>query len=197
MKNKNRLLAFIIFCSTSSSGFADEICKNIKENVPIIDKNACPGEGCKLGEWTADEKIAVFDKANGKKEIFQLKPNEKFSAIYSENHVIPVKIEVVEPSRLNSTYPSLNLKKGDSFLLFTNKGEGMMSACINGKKLSVDCTAIANMEDTCKAQGKISARSISGHGPKATWWVKVQNSKGKEGWITGWGHKIRGQDKFE
>ncbi len=195
MKENVVILALAVSALNSGTVWAADPCQSMKANEITIDKGVCPGEGCQLGDWAADELIGVLDKPNGNKKVFSLEAKEKFTAVYGENHVMPVEVEVTDVTN-SSLLPLKNFKKGDVFMLFTNEGEGIMSACFGGKRFSVDCTAITNMSDTCKASKMTWARAVDGHGPKETWWVKVRNASGKEGWIKGYGHKIKGQDKF-
>jgi hypothetical protein len=177
-------------------------CSKITEKAHVIDTDVCPGEGCQLGEWTAEEKIPVLDKVDGK-EISSIAKGEKFKAVYGENHVEPVKIEVLKSPSKGDVSDAALLKvkwnKGDSFLLLTNMGEAWFKACLKTKELiDVECTGIQNMEDTCKPDPKGTwAKSLSGTGPKETWWVKVKFANHKEGWIQGHRYLVLGSDRFE
>jgi hypothetical protein len=126
-----------------------------------IDSNHCPGEGCQLGQWKTDEKIVIFDKPSGNKEIGVISEGEIFTAITGDVYLTPLEVILNQTIEPYDSLGTLTLSPGRKYYILSNIGEGHSKIWINGR--------IMQHEDL--------------YNPTQKWWVKVETTKGITGWI--------------
>src|SRR2546421_691658 len=88
-------------------------------------KGACPFEGCQFGKWKAKSAIKLYDKPFGQSVVATLRQGEQVEAVTGEEHVNPVKIEVI--------YPHGRFKKGDVIETDQEYAECGLGYWLNGK----------------------------------------------------------------
>jgi len=154
-----------------------------------VDENFCPGEGCQFGEWKVIKEISVYDQPNGQRIVGKLQPGKLIRALTGNVYVKPVPVVVL--------YPKNDFRKGETFYLLSNVGEGIVKTWRSGKIGEVDYEGISGLWDhnctnvSAKCWARTEAREIS-----QVWWVKIESSDLK-GWIKDPSANVEGSDRFE
>jgi hypothetical protein len=152
-----------------------------KPNLPKIDENACPFEGCQFGAWTATDQVQVFSTwKEDHKPVVTISKGEAVTAITGVHITFePSEIQVTEP------IPDYGLKPGDTIYGYMYKGEGVISAWFNGYWVEdFDGTGIANAGCNRNCNAKLVKEG------RVEWWVEIKTQNGTTGWT-------KETDKFE
>jgi len=154
---------------------------------PTIINNACPFEGCTMGEWIAENDLNVYSSYNkDTKAISSISYGERIQAIrgiFSISQFGEVKI-----TKTNDYFP-LN----DTIFILAYKGEGSYMLWYKGKIF--DDHFIFWEEKNSSGQ-KIYGRKIKNL--KSDWWVYIKKLNNIEGWILMKdGIKFSGMDAFD
>jgi hypothetical protein len=97
--------------------------------LPLYDWNACPGEGCGYGRWTARKSIIVYDTWKQKRRILaRLTAGEKVLGVTGV--VITFRPGIIWMTR---DLPNTELKRGDTILTYAYRGEGESAVWFNGR----------------------------------------------------------------
>ena len=159
--------------------------------LPFLDWNACPFEGCTYSKWTAAEEVDVLDT---------WEPNRKLIATLSTNAVVTGVSGVVityKPGiiRLNSDLPQDDLRRGDTILTYTYRGEGFSAVWFKGRFYHDYDITFAKWPDGSGCLGPDCAGTYADLGEKV-WWAKVKMSSGVVGWVNMNEAKFEGVDQF-
>lgn len=159
--------------------------------LPFLDWNACPFEGCTYGEWTATEAVEVFDT---------WKPSRRRIAILPVKAVVTGVSGVVITSkpgviRLNKDLPQDDLRRGDTILTYTYRGEGSSAAWFKGRFYHDYDITFAKWPDGSGCLGTECAGTYVDLGEKI-WWAKVKMRSGLVGWVNMNKAKFVGVDQF-
>ncbi len=138
--------------------------------LPFLDWNACPFEGCTYGEWTAGAAVEVFDT---------WKPDRKRIATLPAKAVVRAVSGVVIISkpgviRLNKDLPEDDLRRGDTILTYTYRGEGLSAAWFKGRFYREYDITFTKWPDGSGSLGADCAGTYVDLGEKV-WWAKVKN----------------------
>lgn len=140
--------------------------QNSRPPMPFLDKGACPFECCTYRDWTVDRATTIRSAmSDGSSIAFRLRKGERVKGMTGV--VItsqPGQVRVLKQTKIGR----FNAKPGDILYLLTYQGEGFHKVWFRGR------TSSEETYDTALF------RPISE--PKAVWWVKVRNSRGKIGW---------------
>jgi hypothetical protein len=146
-----------------------------KPELPKIDENACPFEGCQFGAWTATEDVQLYStwKADGK-PVAKLAKGDAVTARTGVNITFePSEIVVTAPM------PAYGLKPGDTIFGYMNYGEGVFSAWFNGYWVEqFDGSGFSSENGGC-------SRNCTGKWLKEgriEWWVEIKTKDGLTGW---------------
>jgi len=157
--------------------------------LPFFDWNACPGEGCKFGKWTAKTSVPLYDSwGNKRKEIGNINAGE--SVIAWTGVVITYKPGVI---RLDRDVPvsefqkenapvAIDLKRGDTILTYTYLGEGFSAATVKGKYYLAFDISFTRWPDGSGCGGEHCAATYVDMGSKK-WWVQAKLRSGKMAWV--------------
>jgi hypothetical protein len=145
-------------------------------HLPVIDRNACPFEGCTFRNWLVTKDSPLFStwEKDGK-TIGTLKKDQVVTGLTGV-HITwePDRIQVLKP------IPELHLQPGDIILRYQYLGEGFANVWVNGEwKESYDLTFVTEM-DNSGCLRDCPAKVIS-EGRK-DWWVRVKTPQGTIGW---------------
>ncbi len=149
--------------------------------VPYVQKDVCPGEGCHYGDWIAEKSTPVFAKeGNTSSRILTLKPDEIFTAIRGNVHVTkPGVVLVASPVYVkeNTGSRELRLEKGDTIFVLTEYGEGLVNVWHEGE--------LYQIWEFWNAPGSFlrDAKGVLIESPQSEWWVFIKTRKGRFGWI--------------
>src|SRR4051812_19732336 len=97
--------------------------------LPFYDWNACPFEGCSYRQWIAQKQIVVYStwKPN-RQAIAQLSKGD--SVLGVTGVVITFKPGII---RLDRDLPEQNLRRGETILTYTYRGESFSSVWFKGR----------------------------------------------------------------
>lgn len=162
---------------------------NTPPPMPWIQEGVCPEGHCNLGQWTACSTIvATRDKRSNSPAVFTLRRGEEFTALISDVHVTKPG-QVVFRSILSTA-----LEKQDTaglvltFIVFTpadtlypllQVGERQTVWWFGG---AVDTGADFWRPDPAVYRPHELAASKLIQSPTSTWWIRIRNSRGQEGW---------------
>jgi hypothetical protein len=145
-------------------------------SLPVIDKNACPFEGCTFRKWVVLADSTIFSSWNeDRKPVATLKKGDVVTGL-TGMHIThePDRIRVFKP------IPELRLQPGDIVLRYMYHGEGSADIWIKGHwEKSYDCTFITE-KDGSGCLGDCVAKVVSEG--KKDWWVELKTAKGSIGW---------------
>jgi hypothetical protein len=137
-----------------------------KPPTPFVDKGACPFECCTYREWTVDKATLVRSAMRDRASVtFRLKRGERVQGMTGV--VItsqPGVVRVLKRTKIGR----FTANPGDRLYLLTYVGEGFHKVWFRGNI----------SEEETYDETKFSAISK----PKAVWWVKVKNRRGRIGW---------------
>jgi hypothetical protein len=146
--------------------------------LPFYDWSACPFEGCAYREWTARKATIVYDTWEEKrKQVASLAVGEKVTGVTGV--VITLRPGVI---RMDRDLPEAGLKRGDTILTYTNRGEGFAAAWFKGTYYSEFDISFAKLPDGGGCGGAHCAATYTDLG-KISWWAQVKLSSGRMGWV--------------
>jgi hypothetical protein len=146
--------------------------------LPFLDWNACPFEGCTYGEWTAAVAVEVFDTWKPSRKRITTLPTKAVVTGVS-GVVITYKPGVI---RLTEDLPEDDLRRGDTILTYTYRGEGFSAAWFKRRFYREYDITFAKWPDGSGCLGKDCAANYVDLGEKV-WWAKVKMSSGVVGWV--------------
>src|SRR5580704_9140864 len=137
-------------------------------SLPVVDKNACPFEGCSFRKWVVLTGSTIFSSWHeGRNPVAKLKKGDVVTGLTGV-HI------TYEPDRIRvlKSIPELHLQPGDIVLQYMYHGEGCWDIWSNGEwKKEYGCSFIT--EENAK---------VISEGKKA-WWVQLKTAEGSIGWI--------------
>ncbi len=160
-------------------------------SLPFFDWNACPFEGCTYGEWTAAATVEVFDTWKPSRKRIATIPTKAVVTGVS-GVVITYKPGVI---RLNEDLSQDDLRRGDTILTYTYRGEGFSAAWFKGRFYREYDITFAKWPDGSGCLGNDCAANYVDLGEKV-WWAKVKIRSGVVGWVNMNEAKFGGVDQF-
>ncbi len=146
--------------------------------LPYYDWNVCPFEGCSYRQWTAQGRIVVYSTwRENRRPIAHLASGD--SVIGLRGVVITFKPGVI---RMDRDLPEQNLKRGETILTYTYRGEGFSAAWVKGKYYSDFDISFAKWPDGQGCGGAHCAATYLDLGKKV-WWAEVRLKSGRNGWV--------------
>ena len=146
--------------------------------LPFLDWKACPFEGCAYREWTARKAIAVYDTWEQKRRpVARLSPGDIVTGVTGV--VITFKPGVI---RMDRELTPEKLKRGDTILTYTYRGEGFSAVWFNGRYYSEFDISFAKWPDGSGCGGAHCAATYADLGNKV-WWAQVKLKSGSAGWV--------------
>jgi hypothetical protein len=146
--------------------------------LPFYDWKACPFEGCSYRQWTAQKEIAVYDTwKQDRQAIAQLSKGD--SVIGETGVVITFRPGVI---RLDRDLPEQNLRRGETILTYTYRGEGFSAVWFKGLYYSEFDISFARWPDGSGCGGTHCAATYVEMGEKV-WWAEVKLKSGRSGWV--------------
>jgi hypothetical protein len=141
--------------------------------LPYIDWNACPGEGCTYGPWTARKPTAVYNTWKQGRAIAHLVKGDKVVAVTGA--VITFRPGVI---RMDRDLPELNLKAGDTILTYAYRSEGFSAVWFHGSYQSE-----FDISFSSPGCGGAYCAATSIDPGRKVWWAQVKLSSGRVGWV--------------
>jgi len=159
--------------------------------LPFFDWNVCPFEGCTYGKWTAAAAVEVFDTWKpGRKQIATLPAKAVVTGVLGV--VITYKPGVI---RLNNDLAHDDLRRGDTVLTYTYRGEGFSAVWFKGRFYREYDITFTKWPDGSGCLGTDCAGTYVDLGEKV-WWAKVRMRSGVVGWVNMNKAEFGGVDRF-
>jgi hypothetical protein len=156
--------------------------------LPFLDSGACPFEGCSYREWTARKPVTVYDTwKDTRKVISRVRAGDKVTGLTGV--VVTFRPGVV---RLDRDLPE-HLRKGDTILTYSYRGEGFSAVWVNGKYESEFDISFTKWPDGTGCGGAHCAATYLDLGKKE-WWAQVRLKSGLTGWVAMNGGSFDGLD---
>ncbi len=157
--------------------------------LPYYDWNACPFEGCAYREWTARKPIVVYDTWKARRRsMAKLSKGERVLGLTGV--VITIRPGVVHMDR---DLPEAGLLRSDTVLIYTNQGEGVVSAWFKGRFYPEFDLSFARDQDGRGCRGEHCAGTYAGG--EYSWWARIKTRRGVIGWVMATG-TFDGQDSL-
>jgi len=144
--------------------------------LPFYDWGACPFECCTYRQWTANAPTAVLNARRGNAPAaFQLKAGDTVEGLTGV--VVTTRAGTAKVFRATTLGErQIKVSPGDQLLLLHYQGEGYWKFWFRGH---ISSDQLADINDQAP-DSELDLRIVT-H-PLTVWWVKVRNSRGKEGW---------------
>jgi hypothetical protein len=167
---------YLLFALYLILGNYGTILAQYSSEPPKIEKDVCPYEGCKLGQWTSRETIKVYTKEGDTISIkYLLSENDTLTAFNGNVHY-----ERFGKVLVTRSFGNYNANDTITILRCT---EGEYIGYHKGKKIYVDMFWPYDEEDGFSEQYNDSVHyGIMIEKPEMIWWVKI-SSNGTEGWL--------------
>jgi hypothetical protein len=123
--------------------------------------------------------VTVYDTwKGGRRPIDQLAAGDKVIGISGV-------VVTIEPGRIrmDRDWPDGNLRRGDTILTYTYRGEGVSAVWFKGRYYSNFDTTFAKLPDGTGCGGAHCAATYQNLGRKL-WWAKVKLKSGRTGWVS-------------
>lgn len=158
--------------------------------LPYLDWGACPFEGCVYREWTARNSITVYDTWQAKrKRLARLSAGEKVTGITGV--VVTFRPGVI---RMDRDLPEERLKRGDTILTYSYRGEGFSAVWFNGRFYSEFDITFARADGQPCSDTSCSGTYVDMG--KKTWWAQVKLLSGRMGWVAMGSEDFDGVDQL-
>jgi hypothetical protein len=145
--------------------------------LPFLDWKACPIEGCAYREWTARKPLVVYDTWEQKRRaVARLSVGDVVTGVTGV--VITFKPGNIRMDRELAE----KLKRGDTILTYTYRGEGVSAVWFNGRYYSEFDTSFAKGPDGSGCGGAHCAATCVNLGNKVRW-AQVKLKSGSAGWV--------------
>jgi hypothetical protein len=169
------LLCLALFATFSGAQEGAKIPMPHPPDLPRVDENACPFEGCQFGRWIALRQVELYDTwRSSRKPLRRIQMGDTATAITGV-HVTykPDQIRIMKP------IPGLKLQPGDTMLRYMYCGEGAADIWAKGTWMpcaEIDTTELSGFgcREDCVARVIVNGRK--------TWWVQIRANHGTVGW---------------
>jgi hypothetical protein len=146
--------------------------------LPYLDWNACPFEGCVYREWKARKPLVVYDTwERTRRPVARLSPGDSVTGVTGV--AITFKPGVI---RMDRDLTEEKLKRGDTIRTYTYRGEGFSAVWFNGRFYSEFDISFAKWPDGSGCGGTHCAATYVDLGNKV-WWAQVKLKSGSTGWV--------------
>jgi len=162
---------------------------NTPPPIPYVVKDACEGEGCDTrGVWAACSTLVVrSDKRPDAPMVFTIAPQEKFTAVTADVHVVVPGMVVFRDTISNRAneggdpVDSIRFIPADTLYILNYIGEGYLVWWYRGQAArGYQFWGDEHYHGPDFPEDVVAIRSA-----KSVWWVRVRNTAGKEGWMVG------------
>ncbi len=144
--------------------------------LPKIDLNACPFEGCQFGEWTARKAVVVYSTWKpDRHQVTTLQKGQQVTAITGVNIIL-------DPGRgiFDRDVPAFGASKGDVVYMYGDCGEGAIDMWVRGRYIKCGDPQFS------WRPGFGCERNCDGHWltlGKSEWWAQIRLADGTTGWV--------------
>lgn len=171
------LFAAVAFAQQAAHSTAELHSGKNEPELPVVDENACPFEGCTFGKWKVAKGSTVYSSwKDDRVAIAKLTIGQEVTGLTGV-HITR------KPDRIlvKQDLPTLGLKRGDVVLRYMNLGEGFANLWAGGKWHKDEDGSFISEEDGMGCQRDCAAVVIE-KGVKE-WWVQIKTADAKIGWV--------------
>jgi hypothetical protein len=154
--------------------------------TPWIAVEECPGEGCSLGAWAACSTLAATtEKRPGSPVAFTLHRGDRVTALTGDVHIdIPGVVIFRDtityvPEPWARSQDTVRFGPADTLYLLNYIREGYLVWWFRGRADTGQVFWPSKTERTPRPEGRAEVIRTTAE----TWWVRVRNVEGKEGWV--------------
>ena len=146
--------------------------------LPFYDWKACPFEGCAYRQWIARKSVVSYDTwKNDRRPIAQISKGDTVFGVTGV--VITFAPGLI---RVDRDLPDSNLKRGDTILTYTYRGEGFSAVWFKGKYYTEFDISFTKWPDGQGCGGAHCAATYVELGKKV-WWAEVKLKSGRAAWV--------------
>ncbi|HZS53127.1 MAG TPA: hypothetical protein VFA65_01885 [Bryobacteraceae bacterium] len=146
--------------------------------LPFYDWKVCPFEGCAYRQWTAKKQIVVYNTwRTDRHPIARLSTGD--SVIGVTGVVITFKPGII---RMDRDLPAQNLKRGETILTYSYKGEGYSAVWVKGRYYSEFDIGFTKWPNGMGCGPAYCAATYLDLGKKV-WWAEIRLKSGVRGWV--------------
>ena len=149
------------------------------------DRGACPFECCTYREWSVEADTVLYkSRARNAPAVFRVKKGERVRGLTGVVVTLaPGRAVVRKATTLGYDWgKKVRVKAGDVLYLLHYEGEGVYKFWFRGKTYEHEMPDApgGHYKDTPGGPMSEFIRKLSE--PRAVWWVKVKNKRGRVGW---------------
>jgi hypothetical protein len=157
--------------------------------LPFYDWKACPFEGCSYRQWTARKPVAGYDTwKQNRRQVARISKGDTVTGVTGV--VITFRPGVI---RVDRDLPDAKLKRGDTILTYTYRGEGFSAVWFKGGYYSEFDISFTKWPDGQGCGGAHCAATYITLGRKV-WWAQVKLKSGRLVWVQMDGADFEGVD---
>lgn len=145
-------------------------------DLPKVDHNSCPFEGCRFGKWTARSAVKVFSSwRSDRKVVAGLSKGEEVTALTGVSITI-------KPGKGTFTrdVPMFGAKAGDTLYTYKYCGEGAEDLWVRGRFIQCSDPNFS-WKPGIGCQTDCNGRYLEL--AESEWWVQIRLKNGKTGWV--------------
>jgi hypothetical protein len=147
-------------------------------SLPFYDWKACPFEGCVYRQWIARKSVVSYD--TWKKDRRPIAQIAKGDVVTGVTGVVITFVPGL--IRVDHDLPDGSLKRGDTILTYTYRGEGYAAVWFKGRYYSEFDISFTKWPDGQGCGGSHCAATYVSLGKKV-WWAQVKHKSGRMAWV--------------
>ena len=150
-----------------------------------IAQDACPGECCIFGEWTALDPNTLYRAPENADAVGAMEAGQTVDALGGKMHLRPTPVLV-----RFAEVDGLTAKEGDIVSLLDYQGEGYGHIWVNGEVQSVSWFGARENYPSPNQEcwGEVLRPEDAGDWSNGVWWVQIRLREGTTGWISQTAH---------
>ena len=161
--------------------FANLAYSQNKLEIPVVMTRVCPFECCTYTKWTALTNIEVYQNPQDSTLLFNISKGEEFKAVTGNVYITDPGLVIAKKKFvISDSSPNWEVQSNDTLYILDYEGEGYFNVFFQGKYASVSDHYWYNrhVDEPDETEFAKQIRTA-----KTEWWVKIIDSKNKEGWI--------------
>ena len=164
--------------------------KELRPPGSYVAIDACPGEYCRYGTWTARQETELINRPGGTESVVRLSRGETVEALTGEVHLRPL------PAIVRYAAPhGLTAAVGDIVFLLDYLGEGHGRVWTDGEIVVAQTLSV---QEHCPFPGpdcwaEFVDPGDNGRQREGVWWIQAKTAAGLVGWTREAGHFSAGR----
>lgn len=151
--------------------------------IPAKVEGACPFECCTYGTWKAEERVTVYKHERDTSDVaFVLEAGTSFKAL--TGHVFinrPGKVIALDTFSISYDTTRWTVPAGDTLYLLNYEGEGYYRGWYKGERIP---EVFAGLWYENKYRPDSTRKASLINEAETEWWAKIEDNRGRTGWIS-------------